>query len=149
MARPTTIADAAKDQQRVAFLRSKTGAPVAADSATLNDTNFPPTIDATTGGAINCRGFETIWLGVDLAGGASPTVTVEMLVRDADASNGSRWKRMLVTPATLDGTGFVEVQVHGRFVYPRISAVTGNPTAVTMLAFPGKIIAAGKRLMQT
>ena len=148
MSRPVLLADAAKDPARVAQVRTITGAPVAADSATLNDTNFPPVTDSTNGGMINTRGFESIWLNAEMSGGTNPTVTVEMLVRDGDASNGSRWKRLLVAPATLDGTGFTEVAVYGRLVYPRISAVTGSPTSVNMLAFPGEAIPTGKRMMQ-
>lgn len=143
MARPIALQS---DAARVSQIRTVTGSPVAADSSTLNDTNFPAGADPTNGGALNCRSYNTLWLNAEFTGGTSPTVTVAVLVRDTDAADGSRWKPLLVAPVVLDGTGFVEVPVYSRLIYPRISAVTGNPTAVRLLAFGGDPVGEGKRL---
>lgn len=130
----------------VAAVRTVTGAPVAADSTTLADATFDPTPDPTTGGAIQCRGFATIWLGVELAGGTAPTVTIEPLVRDEEAADQSRWKTVLsagsvLRTSALTGASFEEVRVDGGRVYPRIHAVTGDPTTVRILARPGTPLA--------
>lgn len=69
--------------------RSGSGA-IAADSATLTDANIPPT------SAVNCAGFETIWIGAEITGGAGPTMVIEPLVYDADAADGARWRRLQV-----------------------------------------------------
>jgi hypothetical protein len=131
----------------LAAARVKSGV-IAADSATLTDANIPPA------SAFDCRGYQTIWLGVEIAGGTNPTATIEVLVRDEEAADGARWKRLLVgspdgvtlgsaasakTP-TLDGTSLFEVRVEGRQVFLRIDAVTnsGSTTGITILAMPGK-----------
>lgn len=136
----------------VGVVRIVTGAPVAADSATLTDGNFSTTFDATNGGAFSCRNLDTLFIGVELAGGVTPTATIEFLFRDAEAADGARWKRLLlgarpgVTLAALaaedtgalDGVSMVEMRCYGaELVYPRIKAVTGNPTSVKILAMPG------------
>ena len=138
--------------ERVSAVRAVTGAPVAADSATLTDANIPPLINATTGGAIQCRGLATLWVGVELIGGTS--IVLDMLFRDEDAADGQRWHRLLVgaSPAiyrpTLDGTGFVEVTVNGSLVFPRIHTVTGVVTSAILLARPGAALGGGKGLFQ-
>lgn len=142
MARPSGLSSL-----KLAAVRTKTGA-IAADSSTLNDTNIDPTV------ALDCAAFQTIWVGVEIAGGSAPTATIEVLVRDEDAADGSRWKKLLVgspdgvtaaaaasakTPA-LDGTALYEVRVDGRKVFLRIDAVTNSAgtTSITLLAMPGK-----------
>ena len=120
----------------------------AADAiAPFTDANYP----AANG--ISCKGFDTIYIGVEFVGGATPTATFEILQRDPDAADGSRWKLMLVgsnsgitqvgapaslaTPA-LDGTSMAEVRVDGRqLVYIRAKAVTGAPTSFSVLATGG------------
>lgn len=124
----------------------------AADNATLTEANIPP------GQAIDCRGFDTIWIGVEPTGGAGPTVTIEVLFYDPDAVDSgtaaaSRWKRPLQgapngitavgapaarTTGALDGTSFVELRVDGRKqVFLRVTAVAGGPTAFDILVAPG------------
>jgi hypothetical protein len=142
MARP-----AALSRTKLAAVRTVSGA-IVADSSTLTDTNIPPA------SAVDCRGYQTVWLGVEITGGASPTAAIEVLVRDADAADGARWKKLLVgspdgvtataaasqkTPA-LDGTSLYEVRVEGRLVFLRIDAVTnsGGTTAISILAMGGK-----------
>lgn len=139
MARPVGLSS---EPSTFAAVRTVTGSPVAPDSSTLSDANFPPSSNDTTGGAINAYGMSTLWVGVELTGGSAPTVTIEALVRDAGAADGSRWKRLFTSvnqpqTYTLDGTGLVEVRVDGRLVFLRITAVTGNPTSVKLLAIPG------------
>lgn len=136
----------------VAAVRVVTGAPVAADSTTLADATFPEATDATTGGAIECRGYSTIWLGVEFVGGTNPTVVIEPLVRDTEAADQSRWKTTLsggsvVRTSALTGASFEEVRVDGGRIYPRIHAVVGDPTTVRILARPGTPLA-GSRLNQ-
>lgn len=136
-------------QDSVGVVRDVTGAPAVADSGTLTDANISPTL------AVNCRGFDTVFVGVELTGGTSPTATVEPLFRDAEAPDGSRWKRRLlgarpgVTLAAIaaDNTGalgansdFVELRVHGaEAVFFRISAVANNPTNIKVLVAPGQV----------
>ncbi len=133
----------------IAAVRSGSGA-IAADNATLNDTNIPPAQ------AIDCSGYDSIYVGVEITAGSSPTMTVEPLFYDPDAADGSRWKRLQqgardgvtaaalgneVTPA-LDGTALVELRVHGHSkVFLRVTAVAnpGSTTAWKILAMPGKV----------
>jgi hypothetical protein len=123
---------------------------IAADNSTLTDANIDP--DA----AINCAGFETIWAGVEVTGGSSPTVTLEPLFYDPSAADGSRWWRSYVgaasgitaiaapvaqvTPA-LGAGQMVELRVDGHpQVYLRRTAVanSGSTTAMRILVRPGK-----------
>jgi hypothetical protein len=133
MARPVALSLTTDSQPRTV-----TGAPVAADSATLTDANFSPTPDNVLGGAFNCYGFSTVWLNAEFTGGTSPTVTLDMLFRDDGAANGSRWRRVSgLSGPTLDGTGWQEVRVDGSVVYPRLGTVTGSPTGINLLARSG------------
>ncbi|HNX51734.1 MAG TPA: hypothetical protein PKL08_16315 [Thermoanaerobaculaceae bacterium] len=124
---------------------------LAADSAVLTDANIPPS------GIVDCSGYDTVLVGVDIFGGASPTMTVEALFYDPEAADGGRWKRLLlgsspgVTPgaAANETTGalapnanMVELRVFGsRQVFFRISAVAnpGSTTGWKILAMPGKV----------
>lgn len=132
----------------VTELRSGAGA-IAADSATLSDANFPPAE------AIDCTGYDSILVGVDVDGGASPTMTIEALVRDENAADGARWKRLLlgaapgVTLAALanETTGalapgnLAELRVFGaKQVFLRATAVanSGGTTGWRILGIPGK-----------
>lgn len=122
---------------------------IAADSATLTDANIDPTK------GLNCSGLDSIFLGVEIDAGASPTMTVELLFRDGNAVDGSRWKRLLMgardgvtlgalaaeDSGALDGTKLVEMRCWGyALVFPRITAVTnpGSTTGWRILAMPGK-----------
>lgn len=121
---------------RVGLARLVTGAPAAADSATLTDANISPTVSATTGGALACAGLETVLLAVELAGGTNPQVTLDLLFRDVDAADGSRWRRA-GQPVALTAS-FQEVYVYGSTVFPRLDTVSGSPTSVTILVKPGR-----------
>ncbi len=143
MARPAGLS-----VDRLAAVRTISGV-IAADSTTLTDANIDPDH------AINCLGFQTLWLGVEIAGGTNPTATLEVLVRDEDAADGARWKKLLVgapdgvtlasaasakTPA-LDGTALYEVRVEGRAkVFLRVDAVANatSTTGLKILAMGGK-----------
>jgi len=143
MARPTGLS-----VDRLAAVRTISG-EIAADSATLTDANIDPD------DGINCLGFQTLWVGVEIAGGSGPTAALEVLVRDDAAADGARWKKLLVgapdgvtlaaaasakTPA-LNGTSLYEVRVEGRAkVFLRVDAVTNatGTTAMTILAMGGK-----------
>lgn len=132
----------------ITVIRSAT-AIIAADSATLTDANIP------AAGAIDCTGFDSIFLGIEVTAGTNPTMTLELLFRDAEAADGARWKRFLLgardgvtlgalaaeTSGALDGASLVEMRCFGHaLVYPRITAVTnsGSTTAWKILALPGK-----------
>ncbi|HEY1956706.1 MAG TPA: hypothetical protein VGH28_13895 [Polyangiaceae bacterium] len=120
----------------------------AADSATLTDANIP------VAQALDCRGFDTIWVGVEFTAGTSPTATFEALMRDSNAPDGLRWKRMLLgsvdgvtavasaaalTTGALDGTAAYELRVDGqKNVFIRCTAVTGTPTSFDVLVAQGK-----------
>lgn len=126
-------------------------AVIAAENATLNDANYP------VAQALNCEGFDSIFVGVEVTGGASPTMTIEVLVRDEEAADGARWKRILlgakegITPiaapvaedtGALDGTAFVELRVFGaKKVMLRIKAVANaaGTTAWKILVFGGRV----------
>jgi hypothetical protein len=127
---------------QVSAARVVAGAPVAADPSAWTDANLPPAADPKAGGAIDTQGHETIWLGVETSGGTAGSVTVTPLVRDAGAPDGQRWKPLLLNgvaqSVTLTGAGFVEVRVDGRVIFPCLTAVAGAPTAVTILAMPGR-----------
>jgi len=125
----------------------------AADSATLTDANIPPAQ------AIDCRGLDTIYVGVEFTGGTGPTATFEILYRDpvvgtnTTPADGARWKRKLLgapngvttiaapaaqTTGALDGTALSEQRVDGRSqVFIRCTNVTGSPTSFDILVMPG------------
>jgi hypothetical protein len=132
MARPIGLPS---EPARAGIARSVTGSPVAADSATLTDANISPTVSSTTGGAIAYRGLDTVLLAVEFTGGTNPTCTVDLLLRDEDAADGSRWHKS--TTIGLD-SNFAEAWVYGSTMFPRLASVTGSPTGVTILVKPGR-----------
>lgn len=147
MARPAGLSNSQIGVARV------TSGVIAADNATLSDANISPTLP------LDCTGFDSIFVGVEITAGTNPTATLEPLFRDADAADGQRWKRRLIgsaennvaaqaaplseaTPALVNGTQMVELQVFGHAsVFLRVTAVT-NPTSTTamnILVAPGKV----------
>ena len=138
----------------ITILRELAAGVIAIDNATLLDANIPPA------SAIDCSGLDTVLVGVEIDGGANPTMTVEALFRDAEAADGSRWRRMMlgappgVTLAALanETTGalaftanalqLVELRVFGhRQVFFRVSAVgsTAGTTGARILGMPGRV----------
>lgn len=122
-------------------------AAIAAESATLSLANYP------IAQSLNCLGFDTILVGVEITGGASPTMTIEALVYDPNAASTSLvWKRILTgldiegtaaaeDSGALDGTAFAELPVFGaKDVMLRIKAVTnsGSTTAWKILVMGGR-----------
>lgn len=95
-------------------------AVTAADSATINDTNFVP------GDATNCAGWKSVVLHVTFVGGTNPTATIVPLLR-ADAT----WLPQTATAAIAVGVA-AAVNVYGRLHYFRVSAITGSPTSVSV-----------------
>jgi hypothetical protein len=122
-------------------VRILSGVPVAPDPTPWTDVVLPPTPDPAKGGAIDARGFETVWFDVEFTGGSGNAVSLALVVRDEGAPDGQRWKHLLLGGAPqilkLDGTGFVEARVEGRVVFPCLVAVQGGPSVVTILAIPG------------
>lgn len=90
----------------------------AADSTTINDTNFPPA-DAT-----DCAGWESVMLFPRHTGGTNPTTAIQVLYRC-----GSGWAVGATTAALAEGTVAV-VNTYGRKCFFRISALTGTPDSV-------------------
>lgn len=140
MARP--IALAANVISAVRFVES-----AANDSTTLSDVNFPAATNATTGGAMNCAGFATVWMSAEFVGGTNPTVDLDMLAYDDGAAADAHWGRLYVgsTPAvykpTLAAGRWFEVRVDGGRFFPRIEGLSGSPTSVRILARPGTPLA--------
>jgi len=135
----------------VSVARSGTGA-IAADNTTLSDANIPPA------SGVDCYLYDTVFIGVEITGGSSPTMTIEPLFRDStDAADGARWFRVVcgatdgVTPASAanlttgalaSNVNFAEIKVFGsRNVFFRVTAVANatNTTAWKILVFPGKV----------
>ena len=143
----------ALDSYRMTEVRTIAGV-IAADSATLSDANI------LVAEALDCRGFDTIWVGVEITGGAAPTCTIEALFRDEGGADGSRWQRIQtgalnsVSPtasptdqvanqltSVLTNLQQCEIRVDGwKQVYLRRTAVTNAAGTTTMkiLARPGK-----------
>jgi hypothetical protein len=133
-----------------AVVRSAT-ALLAADNPALTDANIPPAQ------GLDCSGYDTILVGVEIAGGTAPTMTLEPLFRDDDAADGLRWGRLDLgaapgvtlaalasekTPALASNVTWAELRVFGHpNVFLRIDAA-GTPTSTTawkILARPGKV----------
>jgi hypothetical protein len=132
----------------VSILRSIAGV-IAADSGTLTDANIPPA------GAIDCTGFDTLLVGVEIDAGSSPTMTIEALFYDPQAADGSRWHRLFLgaapgvtatalaneTTGALASGAFAELRVFGaKQVFFRVTAITNaaSTTASRILAMPGQ-----------
>lgn len=133
--------------------RSASGGVIAADSATLTDANIPPAQ------ALDCAGYDTVLVGVEVTVPGTSTMTVEALFYDPDAADGSRWSRHLLgappgvtavaapaaeTTGALPGTGasYAELRVNGHSkVFLRVTAVanSGATTGYKILARPGAV----------
>lgn len=105
--------------------RLVTGAPVVADAAAGS---------LSTALALKCRGWKSIVGFVKLAGGAGPTVTLQLL-RVIKYTNSLGVETELyvdggLTTAALSDEGFFTANVVDDQIFLRISAVTGNPTSV-------------------
>jgi hypothetical protein len=127
-----------------------TSAAIAADNATLTDANIPPAA------ALDCSGYETVFVSCDITAGTNPTLTIEPLYRDEDAADGNRWRRLMVgspdgvtlgaaaaqsTGALAPQANMVEIRVAGwKKVFFRVSAVANSAgtTAWSILVMPGK-----------
>lgn len=145
---------ARKNGLRVGFepgVAREATALLAAENAALTDANYP------VSAAIDCSGFDSIFVGAEITGGAGPTLTVEALFRDGEAADGSRWKRVLLgakegitaaaSPAAEDtgalgaSSDFSELRVFGaKQVMLRIKAVANaaGTTAWKILVCGGK-----------
>ncbi len=140
-------------QSGCVFVARSGATAIAAENASLTDANYDPTK------GLDCFSYDTIFVGVDITGGTSPTATIEPLFRDSsDAPDGGRWFRIkcgvtdgvtlaaaanLNTGALTPNTDFTEIKVFGcRNVFLRISATGGTvntTTAWKILVMPGKV----------
>ena len=120
---------------------------IAADNATLSDANYPTAVDPTTGGPIDCTGWDTIIVKVNITAGTGPTMTLEALFRDGQAADQARWARRvngsgaITTPAIASDASEAELSVDGwPLVFLRISAVANatSTTAWKIFARPGR-----------
>lgn len=122
------------DPARAGVWRTVTGAPVTDDSVTLTDANISPTVSSTTGGAMGFSGLDSLLVAVEFTGGTTPAASLDVLYRDEDAADGSRWKR--AGSAIALSVDFQEIQVFGAKCFPRLQDITGNPTGVTLVIKP-------------
>jgi hypothetical protein len=139
-------------QSGCVYVARSATAQIAADSGTLSDANIPPA------SGLDCFGYDTIFVGVDITGGSSPTMTVEPLFRDSsDVADGSRWFRVkcgvtdgvtlaaagnLDTGALAPNANYTELKVFGCrnvFLYIKAVANVGSTTAWKILVMPGKV----------
>jgi hypothetical protein len=139
----------ALDVSRMTIVRDISG-QIAADSTNEIDANLSPD------DGLDCRGFDTIWVSVEIAGGTNPTCKLEPLFRDEGAADGFRWHRtqtialdgaaVYASPADQQTTALrtsqqYELRVDGwSKVYLRRVAVTNDSgtTAMKILARPGR-----------
>jgi hypothetical protein len=91
-----------------------------ADSATINDTNYPPG-DLTHG-----AGWNRVLVFPRFVAGTSPTATLQVLHRA-----GSSWVLGETSDPLADGAAWTP-QVSGRAFYVRVVALTGTPTNVSV-----------------
>lgn len=130
------------------------GSLIVADSGTLSDANYP------VAQGLNCRGYETIFVGCEITAGTNPTMTLGPLFRDDEAADQQRWKKLLVgapdgvtavaaasvasqvTTALAPFLTMHEIRVYGHpLVFIQITAVT-NATSTDgwkILAMPGRV----------
>lgn len=133
------------------IITARSGAAIiAAEGTDYADANYP------AASAIDCTHYDSIFVGCEITGGSSPTMTIEALFRDDDAADGARWKRLLLgapegvtlataanqtTAALAPNANMQELRVFGHSqVYLRISAVANatSTTAWKILAMPGR-----------
>lgn len=96
------------------------GAGPSADSATINDTNFPPLNDVVT------NGWRSVLVVPRFTAGTNPTVTLQILRRV-----GAGWAAGEKVGPLSDGQGVV-LDVYGRETYLRVDAIAGAPTATAV-----------------
>lgn len=140
MARLTALAEGITLSTSWATARETSGV-IAADNSTLTDANIDPTL------AIDCGGWDTILVSLEITGGTNPGATFEALFRDAEAPNGERWKRILLgaapgvtltalaapTTGALVAGQAAELRVFGHpLVFLRVTAVA-NATSTTAM----------------
>lgn len=115
--------------------RSVVGAPVTADTTDLDALMNTPTVAAGevpvgARGSANAYGWNSVEGYVELAGGITPTVTIQPLL--AINANGT-WVFVelgsTIGPLS-DGDHFTISGVNQGLVFARIAAVTGSPTNV-------------------
>ncbi len=117
--RPGTIAPSV-----ATLVRTLSGTPVAAESATLSDANFPPAA------AINCAGWRTVALYGVFTAGTTPTWSLQPLLRGGVEGAGL-WTYASPLGA-VPGLQVVVVEVMGRLMFPRLDAITSNPTDLAL-----------------
>lgn len=155
MARPTGFVDGTSFKTTFTAARTIPGV-IVADNASLVDTNFPTTL------GFDCGGYDTVLVAAEITAGASPTATIEALIRDDDAPDGSRWKRLFLgappgvtlgaaagqTTSALGPNDVFELRVFGNpSVLFRVTAVTnaGSTNGLVILVKPGIVRAAQRK----
>lgn len=137
-------------------LRSIAGV-IAADSATLSDANYPAVAGVLTGG-IDCSGFESVFIGVEVTVPGTSTMTIEALFFDPDGAVDQKLSRLMLgaepgvtagalaseTTGALPGveSQYAEIRVFGHpQVFFRVTAVanSGSTTAAKILGRPGRV----------
>jgi hypothetical protein len=138
-------------------LRAIAGA-IAIDSATLSDANYPAVAGKLTGG-IDCSGYDTVLIGVEVVVPGTSSMTIEALFFDPDGAVDQKLSRVLLgappgittigalaaeTTGALPGqeTQFAELRVFGHpQVFFRVTAVlnSGGTTSSKILGRPGRV----------
>lgn len=133
--------------------RRVTGAPVVADTATLEDLKVVNVIPPGSGSAtdllrkdfIDCSGWKTVRVFVKLAGGTTPTVTLVPLefIEYIDNAGAEQTSLSILTPSLVGmaDTASAVAEINSGKLFLRIGAVTGAPTSV-------EIHVAGEERMQ-
>lgn len=105
--------------------RALTGAPVALDSTTLTDVNFP----VATGGVL-CTGWKSVIVYARITAAGATTWTLQPLLRAGiTTATADSWIIGPTSAATNSAVAIV-VDVMGRMIFPRLDAHTGAPTAI-------------------
>ena len=103
-------------------IRMVTGSPAAADNTTINDAHFPPD------DALSTAGSKSVLLFCRFDGGTNPTAQLHILHRA-----GAGWA-VGTTSVTLSDGEAVWIETMGRDIYPRLAAVSGDPTQIDIYA---------------
>ena len=95
------------------------------DPAAIDDTSFPPA------DVVACKGWQRAMVFPRFQGGKAASVTLQVLVRAGSAEGGS-WAFQGAKFGPLADGQMVTVDVGGRDVFFRVTALTGDPKSVEL-----------------
>ncbi len=130
---------------------------IAVDNTTLSDANYPSVAGVLTG-AIDCTGYDSIFVGTEVAVPGTSTMTIEALFFDPDGATDQKLSRLMLgaepgvtvgalaseTTGALPGveSQYAELRVFGHpQVFLRVTAVanTTSTTSCKILVRPGRV----------